>query len=107
MSIDEALEALELEPTEFNKGQITVFATCLHITSERNRNYGDLWKRYGWLGNLMHVQSKCARLVKMFWEDQKTPQADSSDLDDAYDLINYVAFFIRNAAEYNERGHVR
>jgi len=102
-AMDEILVLAGLEDTDTNRQQLAIFLDAMHIFQERNAKYGDLWKEYGWRGNLLHVQSKAARVRKVWW-DGKDPFGHNEDCDDAYDLINYTAFFIRNVGEDNELG---
>lgn len=101
--LSRALELLEFEDTPTNRDQLMVFIRSMRLFEERNKKYGDLWKEYGWRGNLLHVQSKAARVRKVWWDQATQPPGDQ-DLDDAFDLINYAAFFIRNVEEGNELG---
>ena len=102
--IDKILELAGLEDTDTNREQMNVFLDAMQIFELRNAKYGDLWKEYGWRGNLLHIQSKAARVRKVWWDDPAGGRADLSDLDDARDLLNYTAFFIRNVEAGNELG---
>lgn len=82
--------------------QARVFAKCLAINAERNMRYKDLWTDYGWKGSLLHVGSKAARLRRIFWD--RADVREDEDHDDAYDLINYTAFFVRLREDRNETG---
>ena len=106
------LDALPGFPGDMNNDQaqeqVAVFAECMIIFAERNRRYGDSWKRYGWMDNLFHMRSKFLRITKAYWEGTRSMgpgfSENSDNLDDAYDLLNYGAFFIRNVQANNERG---
>jgi hypothetical protein len=78
-----ALEALEIEPTEemLNQAQM----------------YGQAWKRLGALNNLTRMATKVERLLEQFWH--REDNRNGADLDDAVDLLNYDAFFMRQAIE--------
>lgn len=102
-NVREILELADLESSDTNAEQMSVFLDCMQLFQERNAKYGDLWKEYGWRGNLLHVQSKAARVRKVWW-DSKDPFGHNADIDDALDLINYAAFFIRNVEADNELG---
>lgn len=96
IAIVEALNALGFEPTSTNIEQMRVFQTALAIFAERNERYHDLWKKYGVKDSLNHCRSKLARTEHAFETNGKL---HTTDLDDAYDLINYTTFAIRNAQE--------
>lgn len=112
IEIDAILKAAGLEISETNREQMAVFLDAMTIFQERNARYGDLWKEYGWRGNLLHVQSKAARVRRVWWDGHRIQVPDlgtavdhlQSDLDDAYDLLNYTVFFIRNVEDGNELG---
>lgn len=61
-----------------------VLAECIEKYAQRDANYQGLWKEQGWEDQLFHIQHKAQRL-RVFPNE-----------DDAQDLINYTAFFIRN-----------
>ena len=103
IEIDAILKAADLEITDTNREQMAVFLDCMNLFQERNSKYGDMWKEYVWRGNMLNVQSKAARVRKVWW-DSKDPYGNNMDCDDAYDLINYAAFFIRNVGADNELG---
>ncbi len=78
--------------------QACVLFEALRIFQERNARYQDAWKRTGWRGNLVDLRKKIERLWAEFWYgNQENP-------DDAFDIINFTAFFIRNHIEGNEEG---
>lgn len=98
----EFLQAWGFEPTSANLKQLNVLLEALKIYDSR-AIYGDVWRRYGWLSNLLSVARKVDRLMQLFWfGDGKLDHKEA--LDDAYDLINYAAFFIRNVEADNARG---
>lgn len=80
--------------------QAMIFARCLELYHDRDSRYTGLWKVRGWLGSLFQMDHKMARLMRIFWENEATDE----DPDDAYDLINYSAFFLRNHAAGNRNG---
>lgn len=96
-SVEEAarvVEALEVTPTETNITQMHVMLEAYCLFLKRNEEYEDLWEDYGWVDNLTHIRSKTMRLVRKFWREE--PQDGAKGIDDAYDLVNYGIFFIRN-----------
>lgn len=101
----DALASLGLSQTDDNVNQLLVFAEALDTYEHRTPKYGQNWKRYGWLSNLSDILRKSDRLWSMYWTGKMNPM--EGGLDDAIDLLNYIAFFIRNAQDGNERGGVR
>lgn len=91
-------------PTQTNIDQMAEYLAAFHIFIQRNEKYKDLWKDYGWMDSLTHVRSKAMRMIRKFWRDN--PESDEINLDDSYDLVNYVVFFIRNFKEKNKWGRV-
>jgi hypothetical protein len=47
------------------------------------------------------MRHKMARLWKQFWQSET---GSIEDLDNAFDLIVYTTFFIRNVVDKNSRG---
>ena len=82
---------------------LSVFIRALQKFNERNTMRGGLWKRSGWRMNLVFVKSKATRLWSMFGEGRGEPDLT---LDDAVDLLNYVAFFIITYEQGDEHGTV-
>lgn len=99
---DGFLSIHDLEPTETMNAQLAIFINALTIFDSR-KIYGDIWQRYGSLSNLLNVARKVDRLMQVLWYGNGTVTHKDA-LDDAYDLINYAAFFIRNQGVGNERG---
>lgn len=83
--------------------QQVVFNKAWSIMSQRTGAYSLVWKQYGALANLLNSARKIDRLMNIWWrgEDDDVPQLDKSLLDDAYDAINYLGFFIQCAEEGN------
>jgi len=80
--------------------QRRVMEAALAIYADRNPKYNDNWSRFGWRGCLFRVRERAERLWDQYWD--KEPSRLDFDLDDAYDLLNFVCFFIR-AVEANNR----
>lgn len=78
-----------------------IFGHCASIFVARNRQRGNNFKHFGWRDSLHHMRSKLSRILQMF-----TTEGRERDLDDAYDEINYTAFFIMNVEDGNENGTV-
>jgi hypothetical protein len=96
------LEALGIEPTSEALTQLNVLVEALLIHNSR-KIYGTVWQRYGWLSNLLSIARKADRLMQTFWFGPGSLDHKPST-DDAYDLINYAVFFIRNVEADNARG---
>jgi hypothetical protein len=106
--IQEAMKrstGIRLSQTEASdlEEHVAVLMNATAIAVERGKRYGDLWRHRGYLGNLLHMDSKHLRLMREFYENDSEIQ--QNQLDDAYDLINYTVFFIRNVEDGNERGN--
>lgn len=80
--------------TESALEQAEVMLGALRIFAERNARYKDGWATAGWRGVLFDLRKKTERLWRQFWHGQLT----IASVDDAYDLINFAAFFIRAQA---------
>jgi hypothetical protein len=76
------------------------------IMKQRTQAYGLSFKQYGALANLLNAARKVDRLMEVWWrgEDDAVAMLDKDLLDDAFDGINYLAFFIQEAREGNLLG---
>lgn len=97
----EYLKHLGIEDHINNLQQLRVFAEALKIYAERNKRYKDSWKDFGWRGMLHDIYKKTHRLWKAWWSGD---EQDRGDYDDAIDLMNFSAFFIRAVKSNNEKG---
>jgi hypothetical protein len=103
--VRKALEMLGFPPNEEMEEQFQVMLMALDVYEARSHSYGEVWKQYGALSNLLSVARKADRLMECWWHNPDGAAALSKDtLDDAYDLLNYAAFFIRNASAGNMNG---
>lgn len=117
--VEHILHLMGVEPNYGSIQHFRVLAEAMYVYQERNAKYGDLWKRFGWMGNAMHIASKAARITRVFWKQKGEParevvslkadgdvlrERSSYDYDDAIDLINYCAFFVLNLQDGNELG---
>lgn len=73
------------------------------LYSQRSQAYGQVWRNYGALANLLNATRKVDRLMNIWWRSTK-PSIHKDALDDAFDAINYLVFFIRSAREGNFTG---
>lgn len=99
------LEWLGFQPSEELEEQFQVLVEALHIYHERSASYGEVWKQYGARSNLLQVARKADRLMECWWFNPDGAVALHKDaLDDGFDMINYMTFFIRNARAANLDG---
>jgi hypothetical protein len=76
-------------------------SVMLHRTS----SYGLVWRRFGAISNLLNAGRKVGRLMEAWYEGTTVaPVLHKDGLDDAFDAINYLGFFIQNARHGNMTG---
>lgn len=83
-------------PTEESINQAIALEQALIVHWQRSRSYGTVWKKWGALSPLLSAAKKMDRLMECFWfrrDGHSVP--GKPDIDDAVDLINYAAFFMR------------
>jgi hypothetical protein len=82
--------------------QMAVFLKAWTIYAERQEEHGDqVWTASGWRGMLVDMRKKLDRLWFKYWGRVPTNEVN---LDSAYDLLNYTAFFIRQVEANNQNG---
>jgi hypothetical protein len=82
--------------------QMDVFMKAMLIYYERQEEHGDaVWQASGWKGMLVDMRKKLDRLWFKYWGEVPTNEVN---LDSAYDLLNYTAFFIRQVEANNPDG---
>lgn len=103
---EDLLIALGIEPTETTRAQLAVMAQAVQLFAERDTKYGGVWQQYGALSNLVRSATKVDRLMNVWWHGNVdgSPALHKDSLDDAFDMINYMIFFIRCAREGNVYG---
>lgn len=102
---DTPLDRMEIE-------QAMVFIEALKIYADRNVKYRDNWRRMGWRGLLIRIRERSDRLWDTFWSGvawkpdgvMDEPGDRMIDADDALDLINFAAFFVRQTRDIGDRG---
>lgn len=117
-----SLESLEppVEPVKFGiafamtpgpqaeaaKAQLMIFGDAMNVYIARNERYKDNWKKMGWRGQLVRMKERVERLWDDFWGKEPIPDGvdELMNVDDAIDLINFAAFFIRAANDNNRDG---
>jgi hypothetical protein len=92
--------------TDAEACQAVVFLEALKVYAERK--YNDNWVRFGWRGCLFRLRERVERLWDNLW-DATPPPTDftkwcGENLDDAIDMINFAAFFVRAVRENNRDG---
>lgn len=110
--LKKVFELLSLDNTQENRDQFEALMEPMVIFAERGKVYGDNWKFYGALNNLVRAATKVDRTMAIWWHDyaDKYLASDSARelhkdaLDDAFDAINYLTFFIRLVREGNITG---
>lgn len=102
---DTPLDRMEIE-------QAMVLIEALKVYSKRNTKYRDNWRRMGWRGLLIRIRERSDRLWDTFWMGvawkeagpMDEPEDRLIDADDALDLINFAAFFVRQTRNASEEG---
>ena len=82
--------------------QMVVFLECFELFREKNKTYQDLWRVDGWIGIVHHIRHKSLRIWRLFGRHQDDEAIPKDD--DAYDLINYLVFFLRLLRAGNKYG---
>lgn len=80
-----------------------------NLYEERTQSYGQVWRQYGGLSNLLNAARKIDRLMEVWWHgwnNGEAPVIHKEALDDAYDALNYLTFFIRSVGEGNITGSI-
>jgi hypothetical protein len=90
-----------LDQTPENLEQLQVFINAMQIYNNRTVKYGDAWKQYGALSQLVRSANKVDRLMAVWWFGQSGVALGKEALDDAYDALNHLVFFIRASTEGN------
>ena len=91
-----ALKCLDIEDTLDTMAQLRVFTHAMHIYVQREEKRGGIWKEFDPEDKLMHLRDKLRRM-EYSWEHFS--DGATLDLDDAYDLLNYAAFYIRQVKQ--------
>lgn len=79
--------------------QFDIMDSALSIYFAKNDKRKSSWRGAGWKGNLIEMRKKLDRL----WAAWEEP--DEKDIDEALDLINAAAFYIRCVKENNPNGN--
>lgn len=97
------LELHGLPDNPDTRAQLHVFLGALKVYVDREPKYRGGWRQRGWKGNVADVLRKVERVRSMFWDQDYEP-LKGDNADDIIDLMNYCAFFMRNADEGNRTG---
>lgn len=90
-----------------------VVGDALRLLEHKNEQYGDAWRKQGYMGNLARIQSKAERLKNLLWRDAggngyPLPANYTRDgetvADTLLDLINLSAMMAINWTEENRWG---
>lgn len=101
------LSAMDIMPTEEALEHLEVLMEVMALYESRTEAYGQIWKQYGALSNLLSAARKTDRTMETWWHDPgDVPLMHKDALDDALDSINYFVFFIRNVRAMNITGTV-
>lgn len=101
------LQDIGLPDTDDNLDQLNVLVECLVIYSGREDVYGAAWRQYGAVSNVLSMARKVDRVMNEWWTSLirgEVRDRDGEELDDAFDLINYTVFFLRNVRDGNISG---
>jgi hypothetical protein len=98
-----------LDRTSTNSEQLLVFLEAVAIHEDRTTHYRDHWREQGGLDNLRNARGKLRRQVAVIStvageQAAVTPVLSKDNLDDSFDCLNYIGFFIRNARAGNLDG---
>lgn len=120
---DEQRMLLMLEPEEAQAAvkHAQTLDEAAAIMLARTLSYGTVWQRFGAVSNLLNAARKVERLMVVWYDGQESVELVGDDgrtvqriptlhkdaLDDAFDAINYLAFFIQNARNGNITGDRR
>ncbi len=97
-----ALDDLGLSDSDDMVAQLREFVGALKIYQRREKVHQGNWKRFGWKDSIHHMKSKFSRLNQhRLMASVHGEEAFTGDLDDAYDLMNYTVFFVRNVVGGN------
>jgi len=84
-----------IEATPDSVQQLLFFMQCIDTSLKRGYDpRGASWKRTGWRANLYEVMKRADRLWQFSWCDSQL------DTNDAIDIINYAAFYVRSYQEH-------
>lgn len=91
----EAIRALPSDDARNYAKHARVLQEAADVMLHRSARYGATWRQYGALANLLQGATAVNRLMATWWFNEGDRPAFHKDvLDDAYDAINYLAFFI-------------
>ena len=108
--LEELLAACSIDFNDETVEQVAVFLTALKLFDQRNKTYRNIWETYGALSNLLRSATKVDRAMEIWWHDSSgngNPLLHKDNLDDAFDALNYLVFFIRCVRSGNITGSKR
>jgi len=113
LMVMDLMEQLGAEATQENIDHLFTLLRAFSLYAERTKSYGQVWRQYGAVSNLLNAARKVDRAMELWWHKQDEildgngnvrPLLHKDNLDDPYDAINYLVFMIRNARSGNVFG---
>lgn len=119
------LEQLELELLKAREDMVAhgdplplqdlrnVVGDALRLLDGKQRQYGDAWRKQGYMGQVARIKSKTDRLDNLLWRDAdgngyplpaNWDRDGETVVDTALDLINLAAMFVVNFTNENRWG---
>ena len=94
------------DPSDEDVAQMYVLLRAMRTYSVKDQTHRGLWRYFGSLDSAHQARAKATRVYNIAIQLLRDPEevinnAAKDPMDDAIDLINYAAFFIRNASEGN------
>ena len=80
-----------------------IMERALAIMVERDPQYHDSWKNYGWRGAIFNLRRKAERVWHVLF-NANPPELVAQNEDDLLDIINYAAMAIACMREENRNG---
>lgn len=107
----EAYRRLTLVGTETTAILEKLFHEAVELARRKDADYGQAWKRQGYMGNTSRVLSKVERLRELVWSDNTADAEDAEGgetvetvEDTLLDLMNLAAMALHNVRTGNRWG---
>lgn len=105
----QVIEDLRREIVKVQEGTVQQaedwFDGVAELIAEKNKAYGDAWKKQGYLGNLGRIMSKTERLRNLLWREVEAVSSSGESVQDTLRDLAALAFFMaRNYSEENKWG---
>lgn len=95
----EFLQDCGLDGKEAEVEQLRIFVEALGIYADRDAARGEAWREFGTEDKAHHIRSKAARISAGIGRVNIGSIKITDLVDEALDIINYAAFFVRQARE--------